>query len=69
MAQAVPAPTPKAKPAAGGLYVASPRKDSRRKGGVTYKPWTGKALKPGQYLAVKEGKKYRRATDQETAAA
>lgn len=47
-----------------GLFVASPRKDARRaKASVSYTPWKGKALRPGQYLVVKEGRSYRRVTD------
>jgi hypothetical protein len=42
------------------LFVASPRLDRRRqKVRLTYKPWKGQKLKEGQYLAVKDGKKYR----------
>jgi hypothetical protein len=71
LAQAAADPEPKATASPQcNLYVASPRKDSRRKGvSYTHKPWNGKPLKEGQHLAVKDGKKYRRARADELAAA
>ncbi len=44
------------------LFVASPRKDGRRPSKVrmTYRPFTGQPLKEGEYLAAKEGRRYRR---------
>jgi hypothetical protein len=67
LAQAAADPEPKATASPqSNLYVASPRKDSRRKGvSYTHKPWNGKGLKEGQHFAVKQGRKYRKATADE----
>lgn len=71
-AQEVAVPVAVCEPVAvGPLYVATPKKDRRRPGGsVKYGPYQpGQKLKDGQYLAVKEGAKYRPATEDETKAA
>jgi hypothetical protein len=53
------------------LFVASPRKDGRRPSKVrmTYRPFTGQPLKDGEFLAAKEGRRYRRVEPEEQAAA
>jgi hypothetical protein len=45
------------------LFVATPRKDGRSPGKVrmTYRPFAGQRLNEGEYLATKEGRRYRRA--------
>jgi hypothetical protein len=53
------------------MFVATPRKDSRRPGKVrmTYRPFTGQPLKPGEYLATKVGRRYKKGKGGEAAAA
>jgi hypothetical protein len=68
-----PAPSGKLQQGKGSphLFVATPRKDGRRPGKarMTYKPFTGQALKAGEYLATREGRRYRRVETGQQAAA